>query len=176
MIYAGIGSRETPPSVLEYMTLFARDWAHDYEATLRSGGAIGADLAFEQGAIDGDGPLEIYYMDRYRIGYSGDADEDRFAKPGQTNVSRYDPVIWNKAFQIAQEYHPNWGACSSLARKLHARNSFIILGERLNDPVELVVCWTKDAKLQGGTAQGLRIAKDHGIVVANFGHGYGFDK
>lgn len=50
VIYAGIGSRETPEPVLKVMTetaarLGAEDW------TLQSGGAVGADTAFEQGAL-----------------------------------------------------------------------------------------------------------------------------
>lgn len=47
--YAGIGSRKTPSDILEAM----RDVAHHLAAegwTLRSGGARGADTAFEQGA------------------------------------------------------------------------------------------------------------------------------
>lgn len=48
-VYAGVGSRETPESVLEDMELLAislsgRGW------TLRSGGARGADQAFARGA------------------------------------------------------------------------------------------------------------------------------
>lgn len=176
MIYAGIGSRETPPSVLEFMERCAREWAQK-GWTLRSGGAKGADGAFEKGAIDGggDGGIEIFYTDRYRIGYSENHDEDRFAKIGQSNVDTYSPKLWRKAMEIAEEYHPNWGACRPFARALHARNSFIILGERLNDPVDLVICWTKGGAMKGGTAQGLRIAKDYGIPIANLGQeGYGF--
>lgn len=177
MIYAGIGSRETPSAVLEFMTRCAAEWAQK-GWTLRSGGAKGADKAFETGAIDGggDGGIEIYYADHYRIGYSENHDEDRFGNLGQSNVNAYDPEMWALAMQIAEEYHPNWGACRSYARKLHARNSFIILGERLNKPVDLVVCWTEGGKLKGGTAQGLRIAYDYKIPVANLGQEvYGFD-
>lgn len=54
--YAGIGSRSTPPDVLALMTrvaqlLAAQGW------TLRSGGAEGADTAFERGA---GGAAEIF--------------------------------------------------------------------------------------------------------------------
>lgn len=47
--YAGIGSRETPPEVLGYMTALAL-WLGQIGYVLRSGGAQGADLAFEKGA------------------------------------------------------------------------------------------------------------------------------
>ncbi len=169
MIYAGIGSRETPQPALDFMRKCAKEWAQK-EWTLRSGGAEGADLAFENGAIDGGGPLEIFYKDRLRVGYSDKESEDRLGKFGQTNVYPYNIAHYDKAMEIAEHYHPNWGACKPFARRLHARNSFIILGSTLDNPVELVVCWTEGAKLKGGTAQGLRIALDYGIPIANLGH------
>ena len=46
MTYAGIGSRETPTEVLELMTK-ASTWLGARGYTLQSGGAIGADMAFE---------------------------------------------------------------------------------------------------------------------------------
>ena len=46
MTYAGIGSRETPIEVLELMTK-ASTWLGSKGYTLQSGGAIGADMAFE---------------------------------------------------------------------------------------------------------------------------------
>lgn len=47
--YAGFGSRNTPPDVLDLMTQIAIH-AHHLGWWLRSGGARGADTAFEQGA------------------------------------------------------------------------------------------------------------------------------
>lgn len=49
LLYAGIGSRETPTPVLKAMTHVARSLAA-LGYTLRSGGADGADRAFEAGA------------------------------------------------------------------------------------------------------------------------------
>lgn len=47
--YAGIGSRKTPPHILDLMTHVAR-YMKDLDWTLRSGAAQGADTAFENGA------------------------------------------------------------------------------------------------------------------------------
>jgi hypothetical protein len=47
--YAGIGSRETPPEIMDLMTLIAKRLAGS-GFILRSGGAKGADSAFEAGA------------------------------------------------------------------------------------------------------------------------------
>lgn len=49
--YAGIGARATPESVLKVMTLLAKHYAMA-GTLLRSGGAAGADRAYELGAGD----------------------------------------------------------------------------------------------------------------------------
>ena len=138
-IYAGIGARDTPNGVLFFMA----DCGHHYAEegyTLRSGGAKGADKAFEGGAsYSSSGLVDIYRPE--------DATEDAIA--------------------IASLYHPNWGACSEYARKLHGRNSMIMLGQELDKPVDFVVCWTLHGAVAGGTGQALRMAKALGIPVYN---------
>lgn len=49
LIYAGIGARTTPPEILKQMTDYAKEMK-GLGWTLRSGGAKGADQAFEAGA------------------------------------------------------------------------------------------------------------------------------
>lgn len=142
-VYAGIGSRETPEPILDYLESLAgvyakRGW------TLRSGGALGADKAFERGCDKADGAKEIY-------------------RPEDATPA---------AMKHAAKYHPKWIYLSPYARKLHARNSFIILGPSLNDPVDVVICWTRSGLKLGGTAQGLRIAEDYGIPILNLGDLY----
>lgn len=155
MKWAGIGSRKTPLDVLGHMEIEAERLAGHL---LRSGRAKGADRAFEAGCDIAGGDKDIFL-----------ADEFYKRRDYETKIHGYDPDMWAKAFDLAEEFHPNWGACSGYARKLHARNGFIVLGERLNDPVDFVVCWTEGGKLQGGTAQALRIAEDYGIPVLNYG-------
>jgi predicted Rossmann fold nucleotide-binding protein DprA/Smf involved in DNA uptake len=48
MYYAGIGARSTPPQILSVMTRLASK-LEGMGYTLRSGGAAGADTAFERG-------------------------------------------------------------------------------------------------------------------------------
>ena len=48
--YAGIGSRETPKNICLYMTAIAKRLA-SLGYTCNSGGADGADSAFERGAV-----------------------------------------------------------------------------------------------------------------------------
>lgn len=147
MTYAGIGSRKTPPDVLTHMRDFAYEVAED-GWTLRSGGAKGADTAFEEGARKADGSVEIFLAE--------DATDE--------------------ALKHAAQFHPRWYGLKPYAKKLHARNSMIILGASLNDPVDVVVCWTPKGVKVGGTAQGLRVAEHYRISIINLGDEiYGFD-
>jgi len=151
-IYAGVGSRETPAPVLNGMEnlgyrLAKAGW------TLRSGAAPGADSAFERGAVRGKGEAEIFL-------------------PWNGFQGRQDgivPATWETAMAMAKEFHPNWPACTPGARKLHARNCFQVLGLTLDDPVDCVICWTKDGRGGGGTGQALRIAGSRGIPIYDLG-------
>ena len=58
MHYAGIGNRKTPQACLEFMTKIGRVCAKK-SLTLRSGGAVGADQAFERGCDLESGQKEI---------------------------------------------------------------------------------------------------------------------
>lgn len=141
--YAGIGSRKTPEAVLIEMSNIAmklamRGW------TLRSGGADGADKAFERGA---------------------DMMRGRKVIRGVTEQPH--------AMDHAARYHPAWDRCDAYARSLHARNSLVMLGDRLDHPVSFVVCWTPGAAVTGGTGQALRIAEDkqYHIPIFNLARG-----
>lgn len=153
MVYAGIGSRKTPEDVLKNMNNMARFLAHA-KHTLRSGGADGADKAFEEGASSiKDSPKEIYlpWQD-----YNGN--KSRQWKPGKV------------AHNLAESFHPTWEKLSEGSQKLLARNSQIILGENLHKPCDFVVCWTPEGKINGGTGHTIRIAKHYKIPIFNFGN------
>lgn len=153
--YAGIGSRTTPADIITVMEDFA--YAVAYDALLRSGGAGGADLAFEFGAVMGGGQREIYLPWE---GFNG-------SKDGCLNAPT------QAAIELAEHYHPGWRYLKQGAKKLIARNGHQILGKKLDDPVDMVVCWTPDGSLDGtgpksgGTGQALRIAADRDIDVFN---------
>lgn len=142
--YAGIGSRKTPPVVLEKMTRIAeRLEALGY--TLRSGGAEGADTAFAAGAKD-----KILYLPWPNFnGMRGTpcGDDPRLRK-------------------IAEQYHPCWNGLTRGGQALMARNVAQVLGANEGDAFsDFVVCWTKGGKGGGGTGQAIRIARDHQIPV-----------
>lgn len=154
--YAGIGSRKTPKDVCEFMTKLAID-LEKKGYCLRSGGAEGADQAFEDGAIH----AEIY------LPWEG------FRNKWSKHDSRFIGILPNnnEAADIARQFHPRWRNLTNSAKKFHTRNVYQVLGYDLQTPVSMVICWTEDGKMRGGTAQALRIAKSKNIPIHNlFNH------
>lgn len=151
MYYTGIGSRRTPANVLAEMTTIARNLELT-GFTLRSGGAAGADSAFEAG-VEHSEHKNIY------LPWKG--------------FNRNDSTLCDPtpdAFDMAAEFHPAWGRCSPAARKFHARNCFQVLGYSLTVPSDCVICWTPGGEAVGGTGQALRLAAHHGIPIFNMGN------
>src|SRR3954468_19353399 len=147
-VYAGIGSRRTPPVAGELMLetarlLAARGW------TLRTGGAKRADERFLSGCLLWEpARFELY------LPWPG------FSEQAPATLVR--PTA--RAAEIAARYHPAWPRLSGIDRQLHARNVHEILGCNCDEPVSLVMCWTPDGSLDGrgpdsgGTGMALRVA------------------
>jgi hypothetical protein len=161
--YAGIGSRETPPGVLDLMVraasqLGTQGWV------LRTGMAGGADQAFYRG-VRAYGALELYLP---WPSFEADARSPAGAAE-QFVLEQPTPA----AYELAARFHPAWSRLAQSVRRLHARNCHQVLGPDLASPVRLVLCWTPDGSLDGrgqrvgGTGQALRIAHHYGIQVFN---------
>jgi hypothetical protein len=148
-VYAGIGSRKTPKKILEQMRNISSFLAKE-GYILRSGGADGADSAFEDGCDLVLGQKEIYLPWN---GFNGNSS------------SRYH--ISEAALEMASEIHPAWDSLSQGAKKLHARNCYQILGGDLNCPCNFVVCWTDGGIALGGTRTAIILAQKHNIPVIN---------
>jgi len=147
--YAGIGSRKTPKHIQIKMTAIAHR-LNSMGYCLRSGGAEGADQAFESGAKTKQILLPWE-------GFNG------------KYTDSYQYIIPPLNLELVENYHPTYKKLSHSGQKLMSRNSYQVLGPQLDDPVEFVLCWTEDGKKKGGTAQAIRIAEDHDINVFNFG-------
>lgn len=139
-IYAGIGSRETPAEVCKVMIDYAAHLARK-GWLLRSGGAKGADTAFETGCDLEGGKKEIFY--------AKDCTKD--------------------ARLLLQRHYPNIRGKSDYVMKLLARNLMIIYGADLATPVNAIICWTPNGLDVGGTAIGLNEARSSGIKITNLG-------
>ena len=158
-IYAGVGSRSTPPDVLERMERIAealarRGW------TLRSGAAAGADSAFERGARRAGAPREIWLP---WDGFNGRTAD------GATRIGRNSARIRDRARQC----HPAWHTLSDGAQKLMVRNVHQVLGAEpgSSPPADVVLCWTPSGAAGGGTGLAVRLARRHGIPVVDLGTG-----
>ena len=105
--------------------------------------------------------FEVYVADQYNIRRS-------------TLPRRHLAIVRNKDLiseteRIASEVHPAWDRCNEWARGMHSRNCHQILGYDLQSPVDAVICWTPDGKIQGGTATAIRISMKYDIPVFNLG-------
>ena len=151
--YTGVGSRETPAEILDFFTRVAF-WLGGQGWALRSGGAEGADSAFERGTIQANAAKEIYLP----WGRFNGNTSRLFSLPNDTNAAR-----------IAEDVHPAWARLSQGAQKLHARNVYQVLGANLTAPSEFLMCWTPGALDKGGTRTAIVLARAHQVPVFNFG-------
>jgi hypothetical protein len=141
--YTGIGSRQTPKEVKAHMASIATYLGRE-GFILRSGGADGADTAFESGCDSVNGNKEIFRPTDY---------------------------IPQWAFDTVASFHPNPRALTKYGRRLMARNALQVFGRSSNDPTELIICWTLGGSGKGGTGQAIRIARRLGIPVVDLGKG-----
>lgn len=146
MIYTGIGSRKSPDDILAKMVKIGNYFAKQ-NFTLRSGGAKGADSAFELGCDQASGNKEIFLP----------------WKNFENKQSEFYEIS-NEALDIAKRFHPAWNKLKQGAQKLHARNCYQILGYDLKTPTNFVLCYTGK---NGGTQQALRVAKEYNIPIFN---------
>jgi hypothetical protein len=164
--FAGIGSRDTPYAICDIFTeLTGELYAKGFN--LRSGHALGADIAFERGSVDPEND-QIFVP---KAGYKG-------------STSIYTGPT-DEAIEIAKKFHPKWSALRSHeARMLMARNTHQILGPNCDvaDISEMVICWTPDgaetktSRETGGSGQAIRIANAYKVPVFNFANKDAYDR
>ena len=149
--YAGIGARDTPEDICRKMSQAGKAMAK-LGFTLRSGGARGADSAFESGAVEQNPDLTEIFL------------------PFKA-FNRHDSPLYGsckEARLLAAKYHPRWDILSCTGRDFHARNVYQVLGRDLKTPSSFILCWTEGGRIKGGTGQALRIAIEYNIPILNF--------
>lgn len=155
--YSGIGSRDTPPHIINQMIELAQI-AAQHEWTLNSGGADGADRAFEMGCDLVKGQKQIYLP------------WENFNNNGSNLI-----ILNDNQYKIASAIHPRWDILRPRAKNLMARNVCQVLGSDLKTPVKCVICWTPDGcetfekygKSTGGTGMAIALASINNIPVFN---------
>ncbi len=153
--YTGIGSRKTPLHIQDIMTRLADVLKGSF--ILRSGGADGADTAFEKN-------LEPIEKDIF-LPWKGFNDNRSILVKQDT-----------KAETIAEQLHPGWAWLSPGAKKLMARNVHQVLGMHLDRPSAFIICWTRNGaetfeeannKTTGGTGLAIKVASQYKIPIYN---------
>ena len=162
--YTGIGSRNTPDSILRAFYEIGFRLGHDF--VLRSGRADGADSYFEKGAVDAGGRCEIFLPWRDFQKNSALATCPAYVFDSLCKQQR------DAALASVNRYHPNPNALTSGAKKLMARNYCQLFGVAPDsEKSAFVICYTSDGLASGGTGQAMRMAEEAGIPVFN-AHGY----
>lgn len=163
--YAGIGARETPIEVLRLMREAAEALAKK-GAVMRSGMSPGADRAFYEGALAGGGLIELY------LPWQGFSSAARSPEEQSGRVQEH-PSPTRAAYALAESLQHDWQGLDERARHLLARNCHQVLGDNLEDPVKLVICWTPDGDRDGAgpkagrTGLALRLASSREIEILN---------
>lgn len=156
--YAGIGSRNVPIEIQNQCTLIAELLA-TYGYILRSGNAVGCDIAFYRGSTKS----EIFIPWK---GYNSEL----------CDTSNFICSISDESMMLAQRYHIGFNNARQGVRKLLARNVNIILGNDLKTPVDFVICWTRDqcesyedynVNTTGGTGHAILLADAYKIPIIN---------
>lgn len=145
--YTGVGSRDTPENILNLMKLMAI-FLRSLGFILRSGGAKGADSAFESGAGN---QKEIYY--------AKDATQE-----SMNLAARYHPVF-NKLSEYVQKLHGR-NAFQVLGRDLKTPSNFLVCWTKDG-------CLTHKTRSSntGGTGTAISIASENDIMVYNLANG-----
>lgn len=150
--YTGIGSRNTPSDILLIMSSIGKLFNDTY--TLRSGGAEGADKAFEKLVTNKDIFLPW--------------------KGFNNNLSElYDQTELSSV--IAREHLPHYQYIKHSFKKLMNRNVHQVLGMNCDRYSDFVICWTPDgaekydevSNVTGGTGLAIKIADHYNIPVYN---------
>lgn len=158
-IYTGVGARSTPPEMLDIIrnvasVLGKRGWV------LRSGGAEGADKAFEAGCDAAHGSKKIY------IPWSG---FNNYIPDG-VSIMTLDQGSRDGAIDIIKDVHPAFNRLSRGALALHARNALQVLGLYLDSPSQFLICYAptdRDGVPTGGTRTSWVLAQKCGIPCFN---------
>lgn len=141
--YTGVGSRKTPQHILKIMQQVAEKLSSD-GWILRSGGAVGADSAFESGACD---RAKIYLA--------------KHATPEAEAIAKKFHPAWNRCSQFARRLHAR-NAFQVLGDDLKSPSSFLICWTP-----DGAVNHSQRSIRTGGTGTAISIASAYRVKVFN---------
>lgn len=143
-----------------------------------SGGAQGCDHAFTEALLHMAAQCNVSASEFGQIHIPWNGFNDLYS--GQYDGACYlnrNVYMRQHALGLARMAHPYWHNLSSGGRALHGRNPYQILGDDLDTPTNVVICWAKTNKagdVLGGTATACTIARQWVIPVINLytSHGH----
>lgn len=161
VFFAGVGSRKTPHAVLDLMRGIGSRLS-EAGAHLRSGGAIGADTAFFEGAREANATGSEIFLAKPR-------------KDLPEGIIPSSPVF----DRMARNFHPRPASITPdpnnqndrrwTVFRLMSRNGNQVFGPDFTNPSCGLICWTQEGKAGGGTGQAIRLARSVGIPVLDLG-------
>lgn len=166
--YTGIGSRETPLHITELMNRIGEICA-DHNIILRSGGAEGADSAFEVGCDSVNGEKEIFIPWN---NFNG-------RRSSMKGVYVRGNDVHSRV--IAHSLHPVFDRLGRGAQALHTRNVNQVLGKDSGspEPSSFVLFYapeTSSGNVKGGTATAVNLAKRNNIPCWNMWSNSSYDQ
>lgn len=167
-IYTGVGSRSTPIEMLDIIqnaasVLGKQGWV------LRSGGAEGADKAFEAGCDAAQGSKKIYIPWRGFNNYV----------PNGVSIMTLDQGNRDGAIDIIKDVHPAFNRLSRGALALHARNAYQVLGLYLDSPSQFLLCYAptdRGGVPTGGTRTAWVVARMFNIPCFNLSNDRDYER
>lgn len=171
--YTGIGSRKAhkQPHVMAALYKIADALARA-GFTVRSGGADGADTAFELAAKSRliRSPKQLYDIYLPWAGFN-----DRPSTSGLNYHCDYIRKYDDQAAAIAKRIHKDWDSLKRGGKQMHTRNVYQVLGAYLDNPSDFLICWapTDDEGVpKGGTRTAWLIAIEHKIPCFNLSRAF----
>lgn len=156
-IYAGIGARNTPKFILSIMGSIG-EYLAKQGWVLNTGASPGADQAFVEGALKGNGTVNLFLPWPFY--------EKKWLSTlhGNVNITVFDPRTHTDAVQSVYDFHPAAKSLKISVMALHARNYLILEG------IKFAVCYTTNGKIAGGTGQAIRIINQRKKNLFNLGN------
>jgi hypothetical protein len=149
-----VGSRKAPECFLRIFEEFGNYIRHK-EYWARSGHADGIDYAIEKGARN----RCITYLPW--PGFN--------SKCPELGAIRCKKDINPRALEVVLSHEPYVVKLSDAIKKIKCRNVYQLVGENLDKPSDLVVCWTLRGEPVGGTGLVIKMARHAEIPIINLG-------
>ena len=172
--YTGVGSRETPKDILEYIRKVGKRMA-ELNYIGRSGSADGADYYFELGYFDYLKDAQTNNTECLTLFNSYIPWNNFKTKHGVISVDRYHSCpqqfsSYKEAKTMVSTIHPAYNKLTSGALALHTRNIYQVLGDSLDSPSKVLFCYAQPTKtgVKGGTNTAYQLALRHNIPCYNF--------